>query len=82
MADYFRREVTTKRVEYVVPMKHSDGINWVEVQKAIQGCIKEMESLGLIKQDTKVADDQITMIPGDEDIVVRFVSTEAVRSDG
>jgi hypothetical protein len=35
MADYSRREVTTRRVEYVVPTNHPDGINWVEIMKAI-----------------------------------------------
>lgn len=82
MADYYRREVTTRRVEFVVPMTHSDGINWTEVMKAVWACHAELREAGRIDVGQDAPDDLILMVPGDEDIVVRYVVEEAVSSDG
>lgn len=85
MADYYRREVTTRRVEFVVPMKHESGINWTEIMKAIQAAHSELYDALQIPRGQEAADDQITLVPGDEDIVVRYVTDcavgEAVNTD-
>lgn len=81
MADYYRREVTTRRVEFVVPMAHPNGINWTEIMKAIRACHSELESLGRISGGRDAADDQITLVPGDEDIVVRYTREEVATGE-
>lgn len=82
MPDYFRREVTTRRVEYVVPMNHPDGICWAEIMKAIRACHTELWDQGRVPHGQDASDDTITLVPGDEDIVVRFLLKEEVASDG
>lgn len=85
MADNYRREVVSRRIEFVVPMKHESGINWTEIMKAIQAAHSELYDALKIPRGQEAADDQITLVPGDEDIVVRYMSEYAVgevKTDG
>jgi hypothetical protein len=81
MATYWRREVHTTRVEFLVPAEPPYGAAWVEVQKAISAAIQELISRGLLAEDGTPSDDQIWVRPGDDDVaVVIEVETEAVSS--
>jgi hypothetical protein len=59
MAAYSRREVTTKRVEYVLP----SPTNWAEVSKAMSAVTQDLRARGVGESDdavwVKASDDEI-----------------------
>lgn len=72
MATFSRREVTTRRVEFLVPAVPPYGASWVEVMKAIHAATAELVALGLLAEHAEPAGDQIWIRPGDEDVAVVF----------
>lgn len=72
MATYFRRERTTKRVEFVVPTPPPWGADWTQVMRAIHAAHTELAAADRIKPGTDAPDDLIRISPGDEDVVVSF----------
>lgn len=63
MADYTRREVVTRRIEYVLP----NPTNWAEVSKV----------LTVINHETdRVADDFVRVEGRDDEIVFSFEAVE------
>ena len=72
MATYERREVTTVRVEYLVPAEDRWGACWVGVYKAVAAAHAELREGGEGGAAVAAADDRIRIFPHDEMIVVSF----------
>jgi hypothetical protein len=72
MTDNYRREITTRRVEWVVPSSEPWGACWTEVMKAISACRQELIDADVIEADAAVPDDMIRILPGDDAVVVRI----------
>ena len=68
MAEYMRREVVTKHVEYVLP----SPVAWGEVYKAMAGI------RGELGEDAAKWDDAAFFEARDDEIVIRFKSDEQV----
>lgn len=68
MAEYMRREVTTVRVEYVVP----NPTNATEYAKAMASVQDELKTFGI-----EYFDDTVTVEGRDEEIVLSFDLTKA-----
>lgn len=80
MATYFRRERTTRRVEFVVPTPAPWGADWTQVMRAIHAAHAELVEAGRIKPGTDAPDGLIRISPGDEDVVVAF-EIETVQAE-
>lgn len=76
MADYQRREITTRRIEWAVPAPWPQGACWTEVQKAIVAAANELNDAGLIPPDDEPADDLIRVRPGDDEVIVSIEVAE------
>lgn len=76
MATHSRREVTTTRVEFIVPAKDPWGAAWADVTKAVSEAVQELRDVG-----RSIADDTISLRPGDEEIIVWYEVVEA-RAEG
>jgi hypothetical protein len=72
VANYERREVTTRAVEFIVPAQQPYGACWVELYKAVAAAHQELVAAGRIRKGEDAPDDLIRLLPGDEDIVVRY----------
>lgn len=69
MAIYFRREVTTVHVEYVLP----NPCTWAEIGKATAAINAELG------EDAARADDAAWFEARDEEIVIRFEKSKESR---
>lgn len=69
MAVYWRREVVTTHVEYILP----NPVNWAEVGKAIAAINNELG------EDAARWDDAAWFEARDDEIVIRFEKSKEVR---
>jgi hypothetical protein len=70
-----RKEFTTTRVEWWVPTKAypEAGASWTELTKALHWAHQELREAGVLaSQLGDAADDQITIHPHDEHVIVRI----------
>lgn len=85
MATYSRREVVTRRVEFVVPAQPPYGACWTEVAKAMSAARAELIEAGLLNKLAEAKDDQIKVYPADDEIVVSIdigdVTPSTLRRD-
>lgn len=72
MATHSRREVHTRRVEFVVPAQPPYGAAWVEVMKAIHAAIAELREAGRLGPDEEPSDDTLWVRPSDEHVLVVY----------
>lgn len=77
MATWFRREVTTRRVEWVVPARAPFGADWAQVLQAFNQAERELRAAGWIPEGQEPSDDLIRFDAGDEEIVIYY---EAAKS--
>lgn len=68
MATYSRREVVTKRVEFIVPAPAGIGCPYVEVLKAISAA--ENELIAQRDKGSTVYDDEIKVFVGDDAVIL------------
>lgn len=67
MATYVRHEVVTRRIEYRVPAPAPWGATFVEVIKAIRQAEHDLRAA-----QREVGDDTISIVPGDEIVIVSY----------
>ena len=72
MATYSRREVVTRTVEFTVPAFPPYGATWAEVWKAFNAAVRELRAAGRLQQGEPPSDDMVWILPGDDEVVVRY----------
>ena len=72
MATYDRSELQITRIEFRVPAPAPWGAAWVEVQKAISVATQELRESGVLGPDQTPSDDQISIAPGDDCVIVSY----------
>lgn len=68
MANYSRREYTTRHIEYMIP----SGDNWAEMQKAVSAALSEYRQVHGLAPDASVSDDAMWVHAVDPEVVIRF----------
>lgn len=74
--DIEQKQFTSTRTEWWVPCGYHTGANWTELTKAISYATQTLRSLG--KLTGEPADDQITIHPHDEHVIVRILADREV----
>lgn len=72
MATWSRRERVTRTVEYLVPAGRPFGACWTEVFQAVHQAERELRNAGRIPEGREPSDDQIRVLPGDDEIIVSY----------
>lgn len=78
MATYERAEMHTMRVEFHVPAPPPWGAAWAEVAKAVAACEAELRAAGELKPGEPAWDDQITVAPGEDSVIVSYEARSRV----
>lgn len=70
MATWTRREVVTRRVEYIVPAEGPYGACWAEVCKAFSAIRSDLETAGVLPELASMPDDMVRVLPGEDEILI------------
>ena len=81
VADYSRREVVTRHVEFVVPAEEPYGACWNEVTLALHCAIRELKAAGRVGECAEPADDLIRFRVGDDRIIICY-EVEQIEGSG
>lgn len=78
MPKYERRERITTTVEYVVHADQPWGATWPAVHRAITDAVAEKRRLiaGGTENTVDVSEDDVRVLAGDDEIIVRFVAKD------